>query len=344
MEAEKITVGIINYNGMKVLPTTLRSLQALQYPAYEIMVVDNNSTDGSREWLERCHPEVRCIRLEENIGLPGARNVVLREATTEHVFIMDNDISVEPDVLNRLMEVLQSVPHAGVCHPEIQDENDPGVYHYNGGYVHYLAPLIARDQPGETKNRPSYEVFDVVSGAALLMRRQQALAIGGFDADYFFNGEDGDFTARMTLSGYSCLNVPAAIVHHRSKPRGTSKVFYQVRNRWYFILKLYNWRTLALISPMLFLFEILQAMFLMRKGVLGDLWRGNLAVIQTLPVILLKRKAIQKQKKVKDRQWLRSGPMYIPPQLHRNNPTFNMLQRMYYGLCDSYWRVVKPLC
>ena len=347
METAEVTIGIVNYNGKDDLPQTLDALQTLHYPVHEIIVVDNNSTDGSREWLQEQHsinPTVRCIALSENLGPAGGRNVIIQQATTDYIFTMDNDITLEPDTLDHLMHVLTSTSQVGVCHPEFQDDSDPGVHHYNGGWIHYLCTLIAREMPDSNHIRPFYEQFDVIGGAALLMRRQVVLEIGGFDPDYFFNWEDGDFTARLTLAGYKCLNVPNAIVHHRSKPRGTSKVFYQVRNRWYFILKLYSWRTLVLIAPMLLLFELLQAAFLLKKGAFRDYWRGSLAAIKDIPIIMAKRREFQKLKKIRDREWLRSGKMYVPPQLNQQNAMLDKLQRAFYRLCDFYWRLVGPLC
>jgi len=344
MPAANVTVGIINYNGMDVLPAALQAVRALQYPAYDVVVVDNHSTDGSPEWLREHHPQVTCLAMPRNLGLPAARNVVLAHATGEHVLIIDNDISVAPDMLTRLMDALDSEPQAGVSHPELHDDNDPWAYHYSGGWIHFLCTLIARQKPDPGTPRGAIETFDVVSGAALLIRRARALEIGGFDGDYFFNWEDGDFTSRMTLAGYPCLHVPAAVAGHRGKPRGTSKVFYQVRNRWYFMLKLYNWRTLILIAPMLLLFEILQALFLLKKGALKEYVRGNVAVVKSLPMILAKRRAFQPLKKMRDRDWLRAGQMYVPPQLNQPGGLMERLQAAFFGVCGVYWRLVRPVC
>ena len=344
MPAEHVTIGIITYNGMEALPATIQAVRALQYPAYDVLVVDNHSSDGSREWLRAHHPDVACLALPENLGAPAARNAVLDHAAGAYVLILDDDISVAPDTLTRLVQALESAPRAGLAHPELYDDRDPSVHHYNGGWMHFLCALIARDQPRFGEPRPDIEVFDVISGAALLVRRAVAFEVGGFDADFFFNMDDGDFTSRITLAGYQCLNVPAAAARHRSKPRGTSKVFYQVRNRWYFMLKLYSWRTLILTAPMLLLFEILQALFLLKKGALADYTRGSLAVVSNLPAVLAKRRAFQPLKHTRDRDWLRTGQMYVPHQLRRPGGLTHRLQTAFSAVCTAYWRVVRPLC
>jgi GT2 family glycosyltransferase len=339
---EKVTVGIVNYNGMETLPACLSSVLDLEYPPCDIIVVDNNSTDGSREWLQINHPRVRLICLEQNRGLPGARNVILAEAATKYILSMDNDIVLEPDALSRLMDVMEKVPQAAVCHPEIRDPEDPAVHHYNGGWIHFLCVFVSRPEPGKT-SRAEYEVFATISGAALLIDRARALQVGAFDEDYFFNWEDGDFASRCTLAGYLCLNVPSAVVHHRSKPRGRTKVFYQVRNRWFFILKLYSWRTLIWTAPMLVGFELLQSFFLGTQGAARDYLRGNLAVMRHFPKLMKKRKAFQRLKVHRDRDWLTAGDLYIPQQLSPKGMPFRML-KLYEAMLTAYWRLVRHLC
>jgi GT2 family glycosyltransferase len=344
MSFGEVTIYVINYNGQAELSKTLPALLTLTSPTKDIIVIDNNSTDGSREWLKECFPDIRCIHLEENRGVSAARNVALETAETDYVLVLDNDIIVTPDMLMHLMNVMQSESNVGVCHPDILDDNDPDVYHYNGGWIHYLGTFISRPKPEYGSYRPRYEQFDVVSGAAMLINRQAAKHIGYFDGDYFFNWEDGDFVSRLTLAGYRCLNVPAAVVYHNSKPRGTSKVFYQVRNRWYFMLKLYHWRTLVLILPMLCLFELLQAILLLNKGAILDYGSGNLAVLKDFAKIMEKRRAFQVHKKVSDKIWLKAGEMYIASSINQRSAVLDRLQHAFFELCRVYWRIVRPLC
>jgi GT2 family glycosyltransferase len=331
-----VTIGIVNHNGRDCLPETIAAVKTLDYPDFKVIVVDNNSTDGSREWLQRHHPDVRCVVLDRNMGLPGARNVILSEADTEYVLVMDNDITVRPDTLSRLMAVMKSVPGAGACHPEMTDPTDPEVHHYNGGRVHYLCALVSRPEPEPGAVRPIYEQFDMISGAVLLIRKEVALQIGGFDADYFFNWEDSDFTIRLTLAGYKVLNVPGARVRHRSKPRGTSKAFYQVRNRWYFILKMYSWRTILFLLPMLALFEIAQGLVLMLTGAGKDYVKGTLTALVDLPRTLRKRQAFQQLKVVKDSDWLTSGPIYLT--VGRSTSSLMIIvRRLLFAVFNFYW-------
>lgn len=341
-EMEKVTIGIINFNGRNTLPQTLQSIQNLRYPAFTLLVVDNYSTDGSREWVQQYCPDIECICLDSNLGLPGARNVVLQHAQTDYVFIVDNDIIVEPDALFHLMQVIKKVPRAAACHAEMRDPKDPMLAcHYNGGWIHYLCALVPRKS--YCAERCEYEAFDVVSGGALLIDRRAALRIGGFDEDYFFNWEDTDFTSRFTLAGYVCLNVPRAVAYHHTKPRGKATTFYQVRNRWFFILKLYSWRTLVLAAPIFIVFELFQALLLLMHGSAREYLDGSLAAARQLPRILRKRAAFQRLKVKRDRDWLRGEEFYVPERLLIQRP-LRLLKAVSCDFFGLYWRLIRPFC
>lgn len=340
---EKVTIGIVNYNGLTTIPRTLESIQKLNYSNFEVIVADNLSTDGSRDWIEINYPWVNCLCLEENRGPAGGRNAILQAATSDYILFLDNDISLEPDTLTHLLQVMKTVPGIGICHPEICDPNDPYCFHYNGGWIHYLGALISRDN--DRGERPEYEIFDVVSGAAMLVDAKAAQAVGGFDEDYFFNWEDGDFAMRLTLSGYLCANVPRAIVNHLGKPRGTSKAFYMIRNRWLFMLKLYAWRTLFFCLPILLLFEVAQFLLLLVKGEWQQYWKANWNVVQRLPQILEKRRQFRSLKLKRDRDWLRSGEIYIPSSVVKSKSLFSQVKEILsQGFIAPYWRLVSWFC
>ena len=341
MDPLPVTLGIINFNGKALLTETLRCARASQPPPAAILLVDNGSTDGSVEEITTSFPEVTLIRSPVNLGAAKARNIILEAAQTEWVMLLDHDISLKPDTLKQLIHFMQSNPETGACHPEIEDPADPEVFHYNGGGIHYLGALAAREKPsGTPRHKP--ERFVTVSGAALMVRKATALQIGGMDPDYFFNWEDGDFTCRLTLAGFPCFNIPYAAVLHRSKSRGVSKVFYQVRNRWFFMLKLYDTRTLLLIAPMLLLFEPLQMVLLHIKGGGRAYWKANVAVWKALPHVRRKRRSFLPMKQLADREWLTATSMYVPPALAGKSFTRSLF-RLLNAFFSFYWKCICHL-
>lgn len=337
-----VTIGIVNYNGLSSLSSVIDTAKVIDYPNFRIIVADNASIDGSRDWLKINHKDIRCLSLPFNQGPAGARNAILKASDTPYILFLDNDITLEKDTLKQLVKIAETMPRIAACHPEICDENDPHVYHYNGGKIHYLGAFISRDLP--TGERPFYEIFDIVSGGALLVRRRAAEAVGAFDKDYFFNWEDGDFVARLTLSGYQCVNVPGANVHHIGKPRGAQKAYYMVRNRWFFILKLYDFKTIILLFPALLVFEIIQGSFLLVNGNLLAYLQGNVAVLKNLPKILKKRQKFQTLKIIQDKDWLHSGEIFTSQSLLANKPLINRLRTGIFQLFNLYWQFIRPLC
>ncbi|MFQ5875739.1 MAG: glycosyltransferase family 2 protein [Dehalococcoidia bacterium] len=338
---ERVTIGVVNYNGKAVLPDTLHCIRNLDYPDVALMVVDDCSTDGSMEWARENYPNFQCLSLSKNSGPNAARSLILESARTEYVLIMDHDVRLRPDALTRLMEAIKRVPDAAIAHPEIKDSNDPHVSHYNGGWIHYMGTLVP---PSYTNGeRPEHEIVYMASGQALLVRREVALRVGGFDAEYFFGFEDGDFVMRVILAGYRCINVPGAVGHHTAKSRGLSNVYYHVRNRWLFILKLYSWRTLFLAAPMFALHELSLCLLLTMKGQAKQYCRGNLAILPHLPSFLRKRRTFQRMKVLADNEWL-SGEDPFVPDAALGGPILGILRRAYSRVLHMYWRAIRRLC
>jgi GT2 family glycosyltransferase len=340
MEAnETVTIGVVNYNGRETVIKAIDSIKSAASTNIDrIIIADNNSTDGSPETIENMYPEVLVLHLGKNFGLPYARQKILEQAHTDLVFIIDNDITLTPGCLQKLVSVKRKVHEAGVIHPHILDEDEPDrPQPYNGGWIHYLCAFI----PGEHPDlRAEYEVFDTVSGAALLVDRKIAGKTGGFDSDYFFNWEDGDFTFRLSVTGYPCLNVPGAIVYHKSKPRGKSKVFYQVRNRWYFIFKIYSYKTLFVCLSAFVLYEFSLAGLMLLKKTFIEYLRGNISAVLDAPRTLRKRKKVQALKTKKDSEVLKADDMYVPDSM-LGGALAEKAKKLYIEIFRLYWEGVK---
>ncbi len=193
------------------------------------------------------------------------------------------------------------------------------------------------DGPGEDDEPVRIQVS---RGHCYIIDRRKAAAIGYFDESYFFGRTDGEFTFRLTISGYNCYTVPRALAYHKVKRRGLSKVFYQVRNRWYLILQTYSWRTLISIAPALAVYELMVAGFLAMEGRLGDYVKGCTAVVCDLPAILAARKKVQKLKTKNDRELLHIGQMNIRRDLVKNPLVYNLKQGAN-KFFNTYWKLIR---
>ena len=174
-----------------------------------------------------------------------ARNIGIRRTTERFVFLMDADVIVRPDTIVRLRRAMATDDRIKIGSPIVVHAAAPDTIQYAGGSLHFLCEGLNpwMDRPLAERGTAPLDV-GVASGNGLLIDRQAAVDIGLFDERYFLGKDDGDFTHRMRMAGYRILEVPDALVLHNSRPRGTWLFYYQIRNRWHFMLKNYQWRTL----------------------------------------------------------------------------------------------------
>ena len=344
LQQPKITVAVVTYNGMNVIKSCLDSLLAQTYKPTQILVIDNASTDNTPEWVENHYSQVKVIRLDSNCGPNPARNRGILHTTDGHLtLLVDDDAILEENCLSELVRAYRRYPEAAIWAPRLVYNNRRDTIQHEGIFIHYTAEavLLNSDKP---LNQGVKEITQVhaISGTCLLVSRVAAEKIGFFDEDYFFGRTDGEFTYRLTISGYKLYTVPKAICYHRVKKRGLSKLFYQVRNRWYFILTTYSLKTLLLLTPALLVYEISLLLFLLLKGKSGEYIRAILAVIYSLPKILKKRKKAQALKTVSDRNLLQSDSLYMREDLLKNTTLASVksgLDRFF----QIYWKLVYPL-
>ncbi len=297
---KSVTVGIINYNGETILGETLDSVFKQDYPAIaEIILADNCSTDNSIQMVQKKYPQIQILKMEKNQGPNPARNAIIRKSHSELIFLMDNDIVLSPDVISLLEEAFYQNENAGIVGGQIRLYDEPEKVQYRGCHIHFAGGAILNKLDVEEP-----VVVGAVSAGAMLVDRSKAQQIGLFDEDFIFGWEDGDFAFRMTIAGYPCLIVAHAHVFHKAEKKGIRWVKYQVRNRWWFILKNYNFRTIVVILPAVLLYQLCIFGFFILKGQLLQFVQGSFSVLTSFPRILRKRQEVMKFKRMQDKQVL----------------------------------------
>jgi GT2 family glycosyltransferase len=206
-QTPRVSVIVCSYNGGATLEQCLRSLLALDYPDYEIIVVDDGSTDDTRAILCR-HPTVRAIH-QANQGLSVARNVGLRAATGSIIAYTDSDCFADPDWLTHLVYHLQHGDAAAVGGPNVTPEDG------------WLAACVAAAPGQPTHVLESDQVAEHIPGCNMAIRRDALLAVRGFDPAYRTAGDDVDLCWRLQQAGYWITFAPGAFVwhHRRQTPR-----------------------------------------------------------------------------------------------------------------------------
>jgi GT2 family glycosyltransferase len=241
LESARISVIIPNWNGAHHLPTCLDSLCRQDYHNFEVLVVDNASSDTSMEVLGR-YPEFQVLRQKHNLGFTGACNAGLKASRGTVRVLLNNDTETHPQWLSAIAAAFADHPEVGLVASKMLLFDQRDVLHTAGDYVtpdglaHNRG--IWRQDAGQF-NRRAY-LFSACGGSAAY-RASMLDEIGLLDDDFFFSFEDVDLAWRAQLAGWRCLFVPEAIVYHKLKASGGGKTasFYDGRNRIYTLIKNY---------------------------------------------------------------------------------------------------------
>jgi GT2 family glycosyltransferase len=298
------SVIIPNWNGAAHLPTCLDSLRRQTFRDFEIIVVDNGSTDESLDLLARDYPEVRVLALGENRGFAGACNAGIRAARGEFIVLLNNDTEADPRWLEEVVAAFRRHPEAGLVASKMLLFDRRDVFHTAGDYYR------VDGRPGNRgvweTDRGQYDreeyVFSACGGSAAY-RRTMLDEIGLLDEDFFYSCEDVDLAWRAQLSGWRCVYAPRAVVYHKLSATGggTTASFYDGRNLIYLLVKDYPgdlWRRYwrAILRAQLRLAG--EALRAWRGAAARARLRGMIAGILGIPHMLRKRRTVQRTRRV----------------------------------------------
>lgn len=250
----KASIIILNWNGKYLLDECINSVFSQKFKDYEIIVVDNGSSDNSVEYLkEKYSSAINIIPLKQNKGFAGGSNEGIKVAKGNYIVLLNNDTIVDENWLSELINAVDSDEKIGMCACKILN-------YYNKDEFDTLGHLIYPDGLNRgrakfEKNYHQYDKFEEVffpSGAAALYRKSMLDEIGFFDEDFFAYGDDTDIGIRGRLAGWKCLYVPTAIAYHKSSASTHQyspwKIYLVERNRILILFKYFPFRYI-LISP-----------------------------------------------------------------------------------------------
>jgi len=242
-DAPDVAIVVLSWNGIQDTAECLESLQALTYPYYRIIVVDNASDDGSPNEIRRRFPDVTLIQNGTNLGFVGGNNVGMAfalEAGFPLVFLLNNDTRLAPDCLSELVAVACSDPTIGVAGPLMQREFDPEIVDMGGDFNFWTGTVhLRRVRPGQTL--PTAMPIDYVWGCGFLVKAEVIRAIGMFDPRYGAYYEDGVFCLEARAHGWRTVVATQAWMWHKIGRAGEKRFLWQswmrVRNHVLFFLE-----------------------------------------------------------------------------------------------------------
>jgi GT2 family glycosyltransferase len=301
---EPVSVVIVNFNGAALLQPCLESVFAQPYRPLDVLVVDNASTDGSREMVRRLFPQVRLILNEVNMGFAGANNKGVDLAAGDRIVLLNNDTVVDYNWLTGLLEAACQAG-VGVVTSRVVTEGVPEAFYEMNGTINYLGYNIMR----------TFHDLSTVfyAGGASLAFSKRTVGLP-FLPEYFLYHEDVFLSWRMRLRGLSVRMAQQSLVRHvgsaTTRRQSSSFVtFYQERNRILNALLLYERRSLVLLLPFFLgdaMAKFSMALFGQGKSFPG-LVRAYAWLITHTRWIARKRKDLQQERKAGDReimQWM----------------------------------------
>lgn len=346
-----ITAVVCNYNGESYLEECIRSVKS-QEGVSEIIVVDDASSDASLAVLAELFPEVRVIQQLENAGPCVARNAGMRAARHRFVLAVDNDAVLRPGVVARLKGALEDRPRCAVAMVRSVIYEDPDRIHYDSGDFHYVGLLSLRNfhTPLRDVGEPRIVETSALIGICALMDRDAVLLAGGYDEEFFYLAEDYELSYRLRALGETLVSVEDAIVLHRGGTAGLSfrgggyperRAYLHARNRMWILLKCYRWRTLLCALPGILLYELVWLAFTVKTGHLRVGLAGKFAALRSLSRMLEKRRTLQRNRSVSDRELLVGGPLTFSPSLLSSGPARAGARALDASL-RTWWFLVRP--
>ena len=267
----EVSVIIPNFNGIAFLDSVLASLEGQTLSNFEVILVDNGSTDGSCSFVTANYPWVHLIELSENFGFCGAVNAGIRAAKAPYVLLLNNDTEVKEDFVEEMLAAIRRHKNAFSCGARMVQYHDRDRLDDVGNYYCALGWSFAR---GRGKDIHAYEtedkIFSACAGAAIY-RKKIIEKIGYFDEEHFAYLEDTDIGYRARIYGYENWYAPKAIVYHVGS--GTSgsrynqfKTRYSSRNNIYLIYKNMPLLQIILNLPFLSVGFLIKFLFFAVKG------------------------------------------------------------------------------
>jgi len=243
----KVAIILLNLNGYEDTRDCLTSLQALRYSDFEVMVVDNGSSDDSAARLKREFPGITLLVSKENTGFTGGNNLAIEQALTNgatYVLLLNNDTRVDPQFVTELVQTGESDLSIGILGPKIFYASEPQRIWYAGGKVRFArgsCDQAGKDTFEEDGKFSRTEDTGFVTGCAMMVKAAVFRKTGLLDTRLFMYWEDNDFCVRARRDGFRCVFVPSARVWHKvsrtSAANSAFTLFLSTRNQLIWIAR-----------------------------------------------------------------------------------------------------------
>lgn len=317
----KVLAVIVNYNGGELALQCIASLLCQTYQPLEVVVVDNASTDGSRDAIKKKFPNVELLEMNRNRGWGAACNFGIRSQLSDYVALINNDTVLDQNCIREMVQAIELDPRYGSCASRVLLYRERDRAEVCGLTIYRDGLSCARGRLGAANRYDQVEEVFCASGCCSLLRREMLDEIGDYDADFFAYGDDTDLGWRQQLAGWKCVYTPHAVAYHAHSQAAGSyskfKAFHVERNRIYICIKYFPLWSLLLsffYSAYRYFYQWYLSTF-KNKGALaryrkqnslvsgiGILLNAHWSTLKNFRTMWERRKAIKKMRRLSNRE------------------------------------------
>ena len=332
-----VSIIIPHWNGIDIITECLESLQKTTYPNFEIIVVDNNSSDDSVNHIRKLFPKVIIFENSRNEGYAGGCNRGSEIAKGEYLLFLNNDTIHDSNWIEPLVQLLEKNPNIAAVQPKLLNYFKRDLFDYAGGaggIMDFLVFPFARgrffnEQEIDTKQYDSKEEIFWSSGTAFLVRKTAFEKAGKFDELFFAHMEEIDLCWRFHLLGFDVWSEPSSVVYHKnavSLPMYTEKKYYlNHRNSLIMLMTNYSLPLAIYVLPIRWALDIVAIIYSILHGDwkhIKGIVRAHAWIVFHPRTLFIKRIKVKTVRKVKDKTILRkmySGSIVFAHYILRKN-------------------------
>lgn len=342
---DKVVIIIVSYNGQEYWSSLMPPLVQEKYRDFdvEVLLVDNNSSDGSADYVEKNYPEVKVIRNSSNTGFVGANNSgydYAKEMGADYIYLLNQDTVVTPGFLEPLYKFAKANPTAGSLQSKLLLWSDKERINTLGNAIHFLGFGYGTKANKIDDHRSKTKKINYCSGAGVFVSMKALDDLGHlFDETMFMYLEDMDLGWSLSMLGYDNYIVPESVVYHKYEfSRGMRQYRWFERNRLWLTLKNYKLGTLILFFPAWLVMEFGQLLFAIKNRTLVEKIKSYsfLLSAKEIKTLMAYRKDIQSRRKRSDRQVTRKFTGLILFQPLESFPL--KIANIFFFV---YWQVTK---
>ena len=306
-----VSILILNWNGEEILEENIQSILATTYRPFEVVVVDNASTDKSLEIL-RLFPQVNIIENRQNLGYAEGNNIGFSRCRGEYIAVVNNDVVIDPEWLDAPVRIFEQFRDVGLV--SCRQMNYFERQRIDTLYLYPTSHLLL-GQMGHGKvfdDDPLYRDEGYVlgaNGASAIYRKRVITELGGFDRIFFAYHEESDLQMRAFFAGWKCVYIPTSVVYHKGSHSfdkiKESLFYYHERNRIWFIYRNFPFSLIVSCLPIIFYRELQTFLnIVLKKGLAGTYFKARLDGVRSLGQFKVLRRHNVKKFKMKRRRFM----------------------------------------